>query len=87
MKKLISLFLCLVMVLGILAGCGKTPAANNDNNKDNNSESKKLSIVATIFPAYDWVRQILGEKTDNVDLTLLLDNGADLHSYQPPMTW
>ena len=79
MKKLISVFLCLVLMLGILAGCGKTPAA--DDNKD--ADGKKLSIVATIFPAYDWVRQILGERADSVELTLLLDNGADLHSYQP----
>lgn len=81
MKKLISLFLCLVLMLGVLAGCGKTPAANNNDNKD--TDGKKLSIVATIFPAYDWVRQILGERADSVELTLLLDNGADLHSYQP----
>lgn len=79
MKKLISLFLCLVLMLGVLAGCGKTPAA--DDNKD--TDGKKLSIVATIFPAYDWVRQILGERASDVDLTLLLDSGADLHSYQP----
>ena len=79
MKKLISLFLCLALMLGILAGCGKTPAA--DDNKD--TDGKKLSIVATIFPAYDWVRQILGERASDVDLTLLLDSGADLHSYQP----
>ena len=42
-----------------------------------------LSIVTTVFPEYDWVRQILGENTDNVQLTLLLDQGVDLHSYQP----
>ncbi|MGN1202641.1 MAG: metal ABC transporter substrate-binding protein, partial [Eubacterium sp.] len=41
------------------------------------------SIVCTIFPQYDWVKQILGDKIDNTDLTLLLDNGVDLHNYQP----
>ena len=51
------------------------------NDKKNNSQ--KLSIVTTIFPEYDWVRQLLGDKTDSADLTLLLGNGVDLHSYQP----
>ncbi len=39
--------------------------------------------MATIFPIYDWVRQILGERASDVELTLLQDSGADLHSYQP----
>ena len=43
----------------------------------------KMSIVTTIFSEYDWVMNILGEKKDNADVTLLLDNGIDLHSYQP----
>ena len=43
----------------------------------------KTSVVCTIFPQYDWVRQILGDKADSMDLTLLLSNKADLHSYQP----
>ncbi len=41
-----------------------------------------LHIVATIFPEYDWVLQILGEDSD-AEVTLLLDNGVDLHSFQP----
>ncbi len=47
------------------------------------AENKKISVVATIFPIYDWVREIAGENTDKIDLTLLLDSGADLHSFQP----
>lgn len=43
----------------------------------------KMSIVTTIFPEYDWVMNVLGDKKDNADVTLLLDNGIDLHSYQP----
>ena len=45
--------------------------------------SKKVSIVATIYPQYDWLRNILGEHTDAVDLKLLIKNGTDLHSYKP----
>lgn len=48
-----------------------------------NDTDKKLKIVTTIFPEYDWTRNILGEREDDVDLTMLLDNGTDLHSFQP----
>ena len=50
---------------------------------DKKSKSSKVSIVTTIFPEYDWVRQLLGDKNQNTELTLLLGNGVDLHSYQP----
>lgn len=45
--------------------------------------SDKISIVCTTFPQYDWVREIIGEEAERFDLTLLLDNGVDLHNYQP----
>ena len=74
MKKITALLLALLMLAGVLAGCGK----QNDTNK-----TDKLSIVTTIFPEYDWVREILGDKADSAEITMLLDNGVDLHSYQP----
>ena len=43
----------------------------------------KISVVCTVFPQYDWVRQILGDKADGMNLTMLLDNKIDLHSFQP----
>ncbi len=45
-------------------------------------KSDKLKVVATIFPEYDWAREIIGD-TKSAELTLLLGNGVDLHSYQP----
>lgn len=44
---------------------------------------KKLNIVTTIFPEYDWTRAVLGDLKEDVELTMLLDNGTDLHSFQP----
>ncbi|MCR5689090.1 MAG: metal ABC transporter substrate-binding protein [Clostridiales bacterium] len=73
MKKILSTALCLLMIIGVFAGCGVT-----DTNK-----SDKISIVTTIFPEYDWVMQILGGMSENADVKMLLDNGVDLHSYQP----
>ena len=74
MKKTIALLLALMLLVGVLAGCG---------NGDDQAKDDRLSIVTTIFPEYDWVRQILGDKADDADITMLLDNGVDLHSYQP----
>ena len=47
------------------------------------NDAGKIKIVTTIFPEYDWVMNILGDKKDSASVTLLLDNGIDLHSYQP----
>ena len=43
----------------------------------------KTKIVTTIFPEYDWTREILGSNIKDAELTLLIRNGVDLHSYQP----
>ena len=43
---------------------------------------KKVSIVATIYPQYDWLKNILGDRANAVDLKLLIKNGTDLHSYK-----
>lgn len=44
---------------------------------------KKISIVATIYPQYDWLKNVLGDRQDSVNLKLLIKNGTDLHSYKP----
>ncbi len=74
MKKIAAIALCLLMIAGIFAGCA---------NDTDIVKQDKLSIVVTIFPAYDWVRQIVGENNENVDVMLLLNSGVDMHSYQP----
>lgn len=74
MKKILALLLALWIPAAVLSGC--VP-------QDDSAASNKLNIVTTIFPAYDWVREILGDETDRAEITTLLDSGVDLHSYQP----
>ena len=45
-------------------------------------EDSRIKIVCTLFVQYDWLKNIVGE-SERVDLSLLIDNGTDLHSYQP----
>ena len=62
-----------VLAAFMLAGCAPKQQQN----------PTKLKIVATTFPQYDWIREIIGKDNTNVDLQLLMKNGGDLHSYQP----
>ena len=45
--------------------------------------NKKISVVASIYPQYDWLKNVIGERADAVDLKLLIKNGMDMHSYKP----
>lgn len=74
MKKTATLLLSALFTASTLTGCANTPAMDNLD---------QLHIVSTIFPTYDWTQQILGDTAKEADLTLLLDQGVDLHSYQP----
>ena len=49
----------------------------------NGTNGGKTKIITTIFPEYDWVMNVLGDKKDNFDVSMLLDSGVDLHSYEP----
>ncbi len=82
MKKILGVIAAVLSVAIIFVACSHG-RNHNENTIKNNENNTKLSIVTTIFPEYDWVKQILGENQANVDLTMLLDKGVDLHSYQP----
>ena len=88
MKKVISPLLAVLMLVGMLAGCANqsempTVTATPAGPQAGSAADEKIRIVTTIFPEYDWVREILGDKADSAEITMLLDNGVDLHSYQP----
>ena len=90
---LAGLFLCIVLSVGcsvVKNTSGKNTTRKNaesENTIEQNSiekgNSNKISIVCTTFPQYDWVKNILGEEAEHFNVTLLLDNGVDMHSYQP----
>ncbi len=76
MRKFLSIIVAAMMAVGGLCACGSGGAGLSADND-------KIQIVTTIFPEYDWVKSILGDNPADVQVTMLLDNGVDLHSYQP----
>ena len=75
-KKTIAAFIAV-----ILTACSLFACVSNSNSISH--DNGKLRIVTTIFPEYDWVMQILGDNPAEIEVTLLLENGVDLHSFQP----
>ncbi len=89
MKKNILILIAAIIMAGCLLACGSTAASeitvtsDTAGTTDAASGEDKIQIVTTIFPEYDWVKNILGSNPAGAEVTMLLDNGVDLHSYQP----
>lgn len=71
MNKLIrTAAVCLVLSVFLSGFCGCTQRVDND----------RISVVATIFPQYDFARAVSGGKAD---ITMLLQPGEDTHTFEP----
>lgn len=75
-KKLGMVLIAAIVSMGLV---GYVQAAGISEEKT----SDKLQIVTTIYPEYDWVKQVLGNHAKDADITLLVNDGEDMHTYQP----
>jgi zinc transport system substrate-binding protein len=73
MKKLLSVVLALILVICVFASCTKEPSKETGKNE-------KLKIITTIFPPFDFARNIT---LDKADVTMLLPLGSESHSFEP----
>lgn len=73
-KKLVALasFIILIIVMTIIVMCFKTETVVKNTDK--------IQVVATLFPQYDFAKQIGGDK---IDVKLLLNSGVETHHYEP----
>ncbi|MBR3170995.1 MAG: zinc ABC transporter substrate-binding protein [Lachnospiraceae bacterium] len=88
-NKFLCAALSCLLAAGSLSACGQkeaAPAADSVSAQSDSSfdeSGSAVNIVTTIFPQYDWVREIVKDSPQNIETTLLLCDGVDLHSYQP----
>ena len=78
--RILAALMALCLGAAILSGCAGS--ASSASSGGASGEEKSLRVVATIFPVYDWARQVVGD-LPGVELVWLQDTGVDLHSYQP----
>ena len=71
MKRITAILFCVVLIF-TMSACGAGTQQSDG----------KISVVTTIFPVYDWVRNV-ARNVDDVDVSMLVDSGVDLHSFQP----
>lgn len=83
-KKKIGMVLFLGFTVLFALYCANGYATQTkEETQDKKEKEDKIKITCMIFPQYDWLRQVIGEENDRYDIELLLDSGAELHSYQP----
>lgn len=87
-NRIFGLVMASVLTVSAFCGCGASRMAADSDQKgesvpQNAANAAAYSIVCTTFPQYDWIRNIIGDDSDKFQLTMLLDQGTDLHSYQP----
>ena len=75
MKKSIAFIICIIVVFAAIFA-----VIINVKNLNWKNKGDKIEVVATLFPQYDFVKQVGGDK---VDVKLLLPPGAESHTYEP----
>lgn len=72
-KLLISLVILIILVSGIIV-------VFNSSKDEVKKEYGKVNVIATIYPIYDFAREIAGDKAS---VSMLLSPGVEIHDYEP----
>ena len=72
-KLLISLVILIILVSGIIV-------VFNSSKDEIKKEYGKVNVIATIYPIYDFAREIAGDKAS---VSMLLSPGVEIHDYEP----
>lgn len=78
-RAVMAACLAVMLLAGLISGCGGTASAGLPD-RDQNTSEDRLQVVTTIFPQYDFARQISG---GSADVRMLLKPGEEIHSYEP----
>ena len=76
-KKIEAWLIAAMFLFASLTGCSFTGDTHGDVET---SDDGKLKVVTTLFPYYDFARQIAGDK---VELSMVIPAGQDSHSFEP----
>ena len=71
MKKIFIFILSVIIILSAFTSCTST---------DETTDNGKINVVTTIFPVYDWTKNVAGE---NCNVIYLDESGTDMHSFEP----
>ncbi|MBQ9513159.1 MAG: zinc ABC transporter substrate-binding protein [Lachnospiraceae bacterium] len=95
MNKILKM-ISILMLATVITGCGGSGGVGATQSTGENGAGAtqfaggngatgedRLQVVTTIFPIYDWARQVVGAASKDVDVMLLVENGVDMHSFQP----
>ena len=71
-KASISLIILIIIVIGAICIFNKTSKAEK--------QEGKIDIITSIYPVYDFTKQVAGDKAN---VTMLLPTGVEIHDYEP----
>ncbi len=80
MKKVLSLLTVLALIVAVFVSCSEKGQVSEVEKESVDDTQKKLKIVTTIYPQYDFAKNIAGDKAD---VKMLLKAGTETHSYEP----
>lgn len=78
MKRMISIIIIVLSILAAFTGCQSKSKVKSEEEADSGA---KINVVTTIFPPYDFTRQIAGDKAD---ITMLLAPGSESEERTTP---
>lgn len=81
LKKFLSFSIISLFLVVTFSGCSLQKSDSQKQNED--KSNNKITIITTLFPQYDFTKQIVGDKAE---VKLLIPAGVESHSYEPTPT-